>query len=662
MQRSHYIPGIDGLRALAVLSVVAFHLHASLLPGGFSGVDIFFVISGYVVSGSLIRSETHGFGSFALEFYRRRIFRIYPALVVCLILAAALQTLVIPASWLSNTSNKTAIYAFFGFSNFALVWFNDGYFSPRVEFNCFTHTWSLAVEEQYYLLFPALLYFWLRTRASDRPWRLAADWLIPVIVVLSLACSVAETSLAPQHAYYLLPSRFWELGMGALLNRWHLQSKLVPTSRIAAGTCIAAGLTLVAAGFIWSDPAHFPFPDALLAVAGSLLVLCGLSGGSISRRSIADILTNPVLRYIGRLSYSLYLWHWPVLVLFRWTVGLETVLNCSLALLLIGCLSVLSYYIVERPFRTPAVSGLNPKFAMLIGLGCICCAFVLTKIIFRFQPQLTLSVTRDRATWYPDADASFLSPRSRTQEDWQGRTLFVVGDSHAQAYSAMLNRLSLEHGAQVRLFAKASCPVVALIRSPTDDCAAFIDQSMMEIKRDARPGDVVFFASLRMHRLGDQWKVFDRHDLDQQRIAAGTEPSASVYADAEAIVAAFDALPVTLIIDAPMPVFKSPAFRCADFYDAGNPICDAGFQVSRAETLNRRNFVMQELATLTLTHPQIRVWDPFPILCPRDSCDAFDGKKPLFFDGDHLSGHGNDVLYPSFLGLMRSIWPDQRFH
>jgi peptidoglycan/LPS O-acetylase OafA/YrhL len=656
MQRAHYIPGIDGLRALAVLSVVAFHLRSSIMPGGFTGVDVFFVISGYVVSGSLARSETIGFWRFALEFYRRRIFRIYPALVVCLVLAAGLQSLLIPASWLSSTSSETAIYAFFGLSNFALVWFNDGYFSPRVEFNSFTHTWSLGVEEQYYMIFPVLLYFWMRSRQHGVPRRVTAEWSLPVIVLLSFVWSAVETMQAPQHAYYLLPSRLWELGLGALLNRLNLQSKFLPTTRSSATISIFLGLLLLTAGFLWSKPVYFPFPYAMLPVLGSLLVIAGLAGAHIKGRSVADILTNRVGRYIGRQSYSLYLWHWPVLVLFRWTVGLESVGNCLLALMLIGCLSLLSYYVVERPFRRGVLASLRPTLALGFGVAFITCGFLLTKIIFRLQPEITLSVTRDRDTWYPDVPSSMLSRQPVDKQDFRGRTLFVIGDSHAQAYSVMLDKLSVEHGVNVRLFARAACPVVALVRIPGADCSAFTEKSMSEIRREAKPGDVVFLASLRMERLGDEWKVFNRQDLDDSQGEGAKRSAAVAYAEAESVLATLDGLRVSIVIDAPMPVFRSPPFRCADFYDAGNPICDAGFLVNRAETLKRRTAVMDGIVALEHEHPRMRVWDPLPILCPHEVCDAFDGKKPLFFDGDHLSGYGNLVLYPSFLDFMRSIW------
>src|SRR5690554_3169726 len=157
-----YVPAIDGLRAIAVLAVMVYHLNTSWLPGGFAGVDVFFVISGYVVSRSLVGRTGESFGQFLAGFYSRRIRRIIPALIVCLLVTSLFTVLFIPESWLSSTIRQVGLYAFFGLSNLALVWYQDDYFSPRAEFNPFVHTWSLGVEEQFYFIFPVLMFFWFR--------------------------------------------------------------------------------------------------------------------------------------------------------------------------------------------------------------------------------------------------------------------------------------------------------------------------------------------------------------------------------------------------------------------------------------------------------------------------------------------------------------------
>ena len=151
-----YIPGIDGLRAIAVLSVALYHFDHTLLPGGFTGVDVFFVISGYVISKSLAASNSTNCAAFILGFYKRRILRIVPALLFFLIITSIASSLFVPDAWLSASNKRTAISAFFGVSNFYLVRSADGYFSDRIPFNPFVHTWSLAVEEQFYLFFPLI--------------------------------------------------------------------------------------------------------------------------------------------------------------------------------------------------------------------------------------------------------------------------------------------------------------------------------------------------------------------------------------------------------------------------------------------------------------------------------------------------------------------------
>ena len=161
-----YINGIDGLRAIAVLAVMLFHM--DILPcwqGGFTGVDIFFVISGYVISKSLASRSDLTLGSYLVGFYKRRLTRIIPALLVMLLVTTLASVLFIPSAWLSRTIDAAGLSAFFGYSNFHFAWDNENYFSPRVDFNPFLHTWSLGLEEQFYFLFPlSILYFFTRFR------------------------------------------------------------------------------------------------------------------------------------------------------------------------------------------------------------------------------------------------------------------------------------------------------------------------------------------------------------------------------------------------------------------------------------------------------------------------------------------------------------------
>src|SRR5690349_14895377 len=193
LNRRSYFAGIDGLRAIAVLAVLLYHFDHRLLPGGFTGVDIFFVISGYVISKSLAETAGAGVKDFLLGFYKRRILRIAPALVAVLTVTSLASVLFIPNDWLSGPNKRTAITAFFGISNIYLVTSADGYFSTRIPFNPFAHTWSLAVEEQFYVFYPLIFYGWLRLRACGARLGLLASLALACIAIASLSFAAIET-------------------------------------------------------------------------------------------------------------------------------------------------------------------------------------------------------------------------------------------------------------------------------------------------------------------------------------------------------------------------------------------------------------------------------------------------------------------------------------
>lgn len=651
-----YIPGIDGLRAVAVLSVLLFHMRASFLPGGFAGVDVFFVISGYVVSASLAHRHDDRFGPYLLSFYARRIVRIFPALLVCVLLTGLATTLLVPSSWLSETTAYAGIGSIFGLSNFALVLFSDGYFSPRAEFNAFTHTWSLGVEEQFYVIFPLLFYAWFRHRGSHSAKAWTARVLLPALLLASFAYCAYETSKRPDLAYYMLPSRFWELACGALLFRLHHAGRALPATAGRAGMWTIAGGLLIALAFVYADKRTFPFPWAVPAVLGAVLVIGG-SVGDVARRAWPNaLLGSRVVTYIGKISYSLYLWHWPVLVVLRWTTGLDDARVLVFAAVLAFGLAAASYHGVEQGrWWRQRLSGWPSRRTVVYGSACLVLGAVCFAGILASQRWISLSVTRDARVWQPNAWPSAGVTTPVDGGPLAGRKLFVLGDSHAGAYRTMLQQLKERTGVEVSTFSRGGCAAAGLRYSANQACKDWVAAKIAEIKQKAVPGDIVFLAALRMRRLADQWEIFEPESPPAHRPAPRDVRQTLVFQEADKIVATLQEAGLQVVIDAPKPIFKSPAFRCSDWFNARNPICAGGFVIERDFLEQRRQPVMDALAELKTLHPALAVWDPFPVLCPEAVCSAFDGPLPKFLDGDHLSGHGNRVLFPSFLAMLESV-------
>lgn len=652
-----YIPGIDGLRAIAVLSVILFHLDASLLPGGFTGVDVFFVISGYVISRSLAKSKTPSFRVFVLDFYKRRVLRIMPALVICLILTSIFATLFIPHGfWLSDQNQWTGLLAFLGISNFYLVSHADGYFSARTTFNPYVHTWSLAVEEQFYVFFPLIFYLWLRLRERGSQYHRAAFAVLPIIAFISLIIAASETQIAHERAFYLLPSRFWELASGALLYQFHLYRP--DYFNKASRWMTLAGLGILGIGFAFANEASFPFPWALVPVLGSMLLLAGVSTTQSVNSLVVHLLASRVMSYIGRISYSLYLWHWPVFVLFRWTLGLATSTTWLLALIVTFALAVMSYQFIEVGFRDNRILSVQPSWK-IVGSGVIS-AFIasfLVAVMFYFARPLglSLSVTNDSFLWNP-YDVSYQPEAKATKQT--DRSLFVIGDSHAGAYTLMAKMAADRLGANYYIRSFSGCPIAKLISADGGNlvCRDYESKTLEWLDQRAKPGDIVFLASLRSQRLGDQWGTFDLNKVLSDTFSKKqAEVNQEALAEGEQFVKQLKAKGLNVLIDAPKPIFKSPPFRCSDWFNKNNPVCAAGFEINRDFLLRFREPTMASLRTLN-NRLGVYIWDPFPLLCPQTVCSAFDGSKPKFSDGDHLSSYGNRLLVDSFTERLITIW------
>lgn len=334
-----YRQEIDGMRAIAVSAVILNHIESDFLPSGFLGVDIFFVISGFVITASLQRTDAGSLKDFLLDFFSRRIKRLIPALVVFVALTSVVLSLFDPAP---QSQLKTGLFSLFGLSNLYLIKIKADYFGDSVILNSFTHTWSLGVEEQFYLVFPIL--FWLLHAKGSHVNSTRITATLAGLAILSLASFAGLYASHPDIVYYSMPTRFWELAVGALA--------FFMTRRFGAdqgNQChqIASTIAIAGLGVVLCLPENLLIQNTILIVLFTALLILSIKPDT----PLHTMLSAKAVVYVGLISYSLYLWHWPVLTISRWTIGISPY-TIPLQVFLMLTLASLSYRFLERPLRS----------------------------------------------------------------------------------------------------------------------------------------------------------------------------------------------------------------------------------------------------------------------------------------------------------------------
>ena len=350
-------PDLEGLRAVAVVLVLLFHAGVPGFAGGYVGVDVFFVLSGFLITGVVVR-ELSRTGTISLSaFYARRARRLLPAAAVALVATVVASALFLPPLRVPNIAadgTAAALYV----SNLRFAFQATDYLQSQLPPSPLLHYWSLGVEEQFYLFWPALLLLVARLSSGRalRVGRLAL--VISLVAIASLALSIALTGIAEPWAFYSLPARAWELALGGLLAIAAFRSLVMPARLASAGA--AAGLAMIVlAGVAFDTTTAFPGTAALLPTAGAALVIAGglgPAGGVVAR-----LLSTRPLRWLGRISYSLYLWHWPILVIPAAALETTLPLPARIALALVAIpVAAASQRWVEEPIRRGRFIGLRP--------------------------------------------------------------------------------------------------------------------------------------------------------------------------------------------------------------------------------------------------------------------------------------------------------------
>ena len=652
---------LDGLRAIAVLTVIIHHFSKDLLPSGYLGVDFFFVISGYVITRSLlqrgVRAPHSDVRSAMMSFYARRVKRLLPALIFCVMITTLCGSLVMdPESLIYIRSLRTGLTALFGFSNLYLYRQATDYFGADSALNLFTQTWSLGVEEQFYFLFPLLVWWAGVSRVKHQTDRSTSIHQLAVVTIALSLCSLGSylylVTYWPSSAYFLVTSRLWELGAGCLVAIAEVSPPTAPLSslyrKLASIKANALFLTLCALLF-------FPLDYQALATGLSVISISALLITLRSGTKLYRLLTSKVMVWIGLISYSLYLWHWSVLTIGRWTLGISWE-TAPLLIFIMFAFATLSYYWIERPLRYASWAQSELK-TICLGLGV--CACLMAGILALSSPLKGALYTGDhawgelllrkRSTDVPYIkDHCHIAPDERpslpipscvvSSPEPHSPTLYFMGNSHTNHLRALHLELGRALGYTIDGVSQSGCefPVHSHRRT---QCSDFQAKQRDRLINEAESGDLVVISN---RYIIDNW-------WSQSRPVSWVERPDAIPA-LNALAERLNPQGVRLILMLPTPEFPYDVHLCAPQWYRPSPskMCAvkyARFYELRAQIYQR---IQSELSLL------IARYDPMDALCDQGLCRMLDeASLPLYRDTNHLSRHGALTLAPSMLTWMR---------
>tara|TARA_B100000902_G_scaffold112817_1_gene114052 strand:- start:100 stop:2136 length:2037 start_codon:yes stop_codon:yes gene_type:complete len=507
---SRYRPEIDGLRAFAVIAVIVNHFNKDILPGGYLGVDIFFVISGFVITSSLYQRPSKNFKDFISGFYERRIKRLVPALSVFVLIMSIAICLFNPKPMLSL---RTGIGSLFGVSNLYLLRQSTDYFAQSTELNVFTHTWSLGVEEQFYILFPFLIWF----SGFGCQIKNGARNLFLIVGALTITSLIGFLYLYPINqsaAYFLMPTRFWEMASGSLLfigfqKRTSIEQFL---EKIPPFLVLALIIGVMYLPMSWATASTV----AVVALSAVLIA-------SLKKQTTAfKIFTHPKVVYIGLISYSLYLWHWGILSLSRWTIGIQWWTVPFQVALMLG-LAIGSYRWIETPLRkgnwlskrwkTLVVGGgvlvtvsgglvalQKPlKGTIYLGKESNCIPYQYETCTSADHPHHSVTpfirgtnIQRNECKSpisHEEMDLCTVVPEVKTSP-----TIFIAGSSILYHLSPVFEELRNEFKIGISMLTKPGCDLdpLLLYKNSQGTCKNSNKNRISYIKKNAKEGDILF--------------------------------------------------------------------------------------------------------------------------------------------------------------------------
>ncbi len=635
---------LNGLRALAVIAVVLFHFNESWMPGGFAGVDVFFVISGFLMTGIIFGGIGEGRFSI-LSFYVARANRIAPALaVLCLVLLVFGWFYLTPTDYRALGKHVASSIAFL--SNFT-YWTESGYFDPSSHEKWLLHTWSLSVEWQFYIIYPLVLVAMSKIMSLH---------MMKVAVLcgafLGLFFSIVATQKWPDPAYYLLPTRAWEMMAGGVAYLYPIKVSGYKNKALEV-----SGLLLIVFSYIFISKEHaWPGYLAVIPVLGTFMVIQ-------AHRNDSVITANIAFQYIGKWSYSIYLWHWPLVVaIYYFYLDNIFVYGAIILSVLLGYLS--NKYIEGIRFKR----SFNGVFDYL---KCK----PLHIILFVSLLGLLVFVSRGFEWHYSDevvvaaGEANNRSPYNCMKEEkfpcYIGNVdsvkAIIVGDSHADALITSISSAYDLSESGIIALTKSSCPLILGMKSTVngDECLKENERRINFINNNFIDAPVFWIARTAAYIKGQS---------NPDRIKDSRYARPSIYfSDKEyefansdlmneikaALIKTIDGIGESRSIFIVLP---TPEMRLNVPKKVSRGLLLANkvnnIAIDKSLYIERNNEVIKMFVDLSDEFSNVQLLDPSPYLCDEGLCYGMSEGRPIYFDGDHLSEFGNKLLTPMFLSVL----------
>lgn len=686
---NHYIAEIDGLRSVAIIAVILNHLGSDFLRSGFLGVDIFFVISGYVITKSVLKSQFINFSEFIKSFFEKRFKRLFPALFIYVILISFVLCLFNP---FPNVSIRTGFFSLLGLSNFYLFKYSTDYFAQASYLNPFLNTWSLSLEEQFYLIFPVIIllsgFFKNHTKKIS--------FLVKIVTVfssISMVLFLKYYYVYSSFSYFLIPTRFWEIGIGVLIYIFHnnLEDKL--TKIFEKNLNFTQIFVIIILLLIFLSPNELAHIKTLIVVLITSYLLITFSQKSF----LNNVLSNKVPVYIGKLSYSLYLWHWGIISLSYWIYGDKS--NPFFLMLIIFFISYFSFKYIENPLRK-----IEWKIYFLRTYKLVLCLITFTFFFIYFlgdarQTRYSLIAFFTRNNIDPE---SFYLPQhvpgtSINRKNCHGsmivnyesfsdvakkctyvysknnknnsRRIFLAGDSHSYALRNLIADLSNKY--------KISFTSVSGSMFPSDErwfksnSRLYTSDSLLKVTYDykkyilnnAKKDDIVIISNRIVTVYTEpvnklQEKLYSEalfYDKDGKSISR--EKSLDLwFKDLELFINEAKKRNILIIYVSPVPEFELSAQAC--LFSADRKNCS---EIDKNLLIKKYKKIDNHLRIISDKYHNFSLIEPFKELCNEKKCFmsgiSFDNTRKVSYynDNNHLSLTGSKKLFNQFDDILKKL-------